>query len=248
MDARSDIFSFGAVLYEMVTAQRPFREAIISRLTDAILHQPPVPPRALNPRISPELERIILKCLEKEPERRYQSAKELSVDLHRLTMPSAAVSAGPTRRARISAGRAVAVSGSALLALFALLAALNIGGWRNRLLGRASTPRIESLAVLPLENLSRDPDQEYFADGMTEALITDLAKISALRVISRTSVMRYMGAPPPLNGRVNYGEGYPANLFLSTQSVREFSVCVPRQAVLRTGRKIEIDCIARVNQ
>jgi TolB-like protein/lipopolysaccharide biosynthesis regulator YciM len=79
-----------------------------------------------------------------------------------------------------------------------VLFALSVGGWRVRLLGRGASPRIESLAVLPLENFSRDPDQEYFADGMTEALITALSKISALKVISRTSVMQYKGVKKPL--------------------------------------------------
>ncbi len=79
-DAKSDIYAAGAVLYEIATGQRPFREALTSRLTDAILHQAPVSPRALNARLSPELERIILKALDKEPEWRYQSARELLVD------------------------------------------------------------------------------------------------------------------------------------------------------------------------
>jgi len=82
--------------------------------------------------------------------------------------------------------------------LLAALVVLNVGGWRERLLGRAAHAQIESLAVLPLTNFSRDPEQEYFADGMTEALITELAQISALRVISRTSVMRYKGTVKPL--------------------------------------------------
>jgi TolB-like protein len=74
-----------------------------------------------------------------------------------------------------------------------LLVGLNVGGWRARLLGRAPSARIGSLAVLPLENLSRNPEQEYFADGMTEALITNLAQISTLKVISRTSAMQFKG-------------------------------------------------------
>ncbi len=85
-----------------------------------------------------------------------------------------------------------------LAALATTVVGLNLGAWRGRLLGRPTSPRIESLAVLPLENLSGDPEQEYFADGMTEALIADLSKISALRVISRTSVMQYKGARKPL--------------------------------------------------
>jgi len=90
------------------------------------------------------------------------------------------------------------ISVVALTILLAAFFGLNVGGWRERLLNRNRTPRISSLAVLPLENFSRDPDQEYFADGMTEALIADLSKISALRVTSRTSVMQYKGVKRPL--------------------------------------------------
>src|SRR4029077_9336826 len=87
----------------------------------------------------------------------------------------------------------------ALVALAAMLTAIYAGGWRDRLLVRPRSPQIRSLAVLPFANLSGDADQDYFADGMTEALITDLGQIQALRVISRTSVMRYKGARKPLD-------------------------------------------------
>ncbi|HEX9254579.1 MAG TPA: protein kinase, partial [Candidatus Angelobacter sp.] len=161
VDGRTDIHAMGAVLYEMATGRRPFTETQTSRLIDAILHQGPVPPRALNARLSPELERIVLKCLEKEPDRRYQSAKELEVDLRRLASPSESSGAYQGRRRHTRA------------------------------------KRIHSLAVLPLVNLA-GPDEEYFAEGMTEALIADLAQIGALKVISRTSVMRYKGTDKPL--------------------------------------------------
>lgn len=96
--------------------------------------------------------------------------------------------------------RAVALAGASVLAFVAVFLALDVAGWRDRLLRRiAPAPRIESIAVLPLENLSHDPAQEYFADGMTEALITNLGKISALRVISRTSVLRFKGTKQPLS-------------------------------------------------
>ena len=94
--------------------------------------------------------------------------------------------------------RPSAYAAAGVLALAAVLFATNPGGWRERLLGRAQLPRIESLAVLPLANLSHDPEQDYFADGMTEALIANLAQVSALRVISRTSVMHYKGTDKTL--------------------------------------------------
>jgi serine/threonine-protein kinase len=194
VDARSDIFSFGAVVYESATGQRPFRDEVVSRLMDAILHQTPVPPRALNPRVSPDLERIVLKCLEKDPSLRYQSAIEVSVDLRRLGTPSA-VAVAKTKPRRTQSRRlrmAIGVCAGAI-SIAALLIALNAGGVRDRLLGKTGAQHIRSLAVLPLDNLSRDPEQEYFADGMTDQLITDLAKISALKVISRTSMMQYKG-------------------------------------------------------
>jgi serine/threonine protein kinase/Tfp pilus assembly protein PilF len=162
VDTRADIYALGAVLYEVVTGNRPFREELSTRLTDDILHKPATPPGQLNPDLPARLEELILKCLEKDPERRYQSAREMMVDLRRLTAPVPRVSAahGPTKSGRQPQG---------------------------------SRKRIRSLAVLPLANLSRDSEQDYFADGMTEALITNLSKIGALKVISRTSSMRYRG-------------------------------------------------------
>ena len=168
VDARSDIYAAGAVLYEMATGQRPFPETQGPRLIDAILNRAPQPPSGLNRRVSPVLENIILKALEKEPENRYQSVKELAVDLRRL-----AAGAG------IDAGRVSTDS-------------------KPRRKRRTRRRRIQSLAVLPLVNLSRDPDQEYFADGMTETLIANLAKLRALKIISRTSAMRYKGTDKSL--------------------------------------------------
>ena len=197
VDARADIYTIGAVLYEMATDRRAFPEGLTSRLMDSILHQPPVAPRAINPRISTQLETIILKCLDKEPNRRYQSATELLVDLRRLESPSSSYPPPPPSVwGRVA--RMTAYGAAGLLTLAMGLAATNVGGLRDRLMGRTRPAHIRSIAVLPLGNLSGDPREEYFADGMTEALITELAQIGGLRVISRTSAMVYKGAKKPL--------------------------------------------------
>jgi TolB-like protein/DNA-binding winged helix-turn-helix (wHTH) protein/Tfp pilus assembly protein PilF len=99
---------------------------------------------------------------------------------------------------RRRASRSAAYAAVVVLALVVVLVGADVGGWRTRLVGHAVAPRIESLAVLPLANLSRDPGQDYFADGMTEALIANLAQVRALRVISRTSVMHYKGTDKTL--------------------------------------------------
>jgi TolB-like protein/Flp pilus assembly protein TadD len=197
VDARTDIHAAGAVLYEMSKGKRPFAEVEPSQLIAAILRRSPQLPRAVNPSVSSELERIIGKCLEKEPENRYQSAKELAVDLRRLGVPSAGTpvrAAEPKRLGRIAKAAPFLV----LLLVAALVIAFYAGGWRDRALRQGVAPPISSLAVLPLVNFSHDPEQDYFADGMTEALITDLAKTAEFRVISRTSVMRYKGTQKPL--------------------------------------------------
>src|SRR5262249_17859432 len=152
-----------------------------------------------NPRISPELANIILKCLEKNPENRYQSAKEIVVDVRRLMTGSAFVVS--VKRATFwgRSRRSLAVVVMALLALLGLLWAFTVSRQRAVGVGRqGGSTRISSLAVLPLDNLSTDPAQEYFTDGMTEELISALAQISSLRVISRTSVMQYKGVHKPL--------------------------------------------------
>jgi len=201
VDARSDIHAIGAVLYEMATGQRAFNGILFSQVIDAILHQPPISPRNLNPEISAELDRIICKCLDKEPAHRYQSAKELLADLRRLTASSARnvvpESLRPTVRIRKKALRYVGLGIGAVLALAVALVALNVRGLRDNLFGRKPV-QIHSIAVLPLSNVSGDPEEEYFADGVTDELITELAQVGELRVISRTSVMAYKGVKKPL--------------------------------------------------
>ncbi len=190
VDARADLYAAGVVLYEVATGKRPFQEKVATALADSILHKPPPPPGRLAPEISSRLEEVILKCLEKDPDRRYQSAAELLVDLRRLgTAEPAASVAGPGQR-RMRSVRPF------LIAL--AVAALAVSGYLvHRHLGPRATPPAGKvmLAVLPFENLSADPDQEYFSDGMTEEMIAQLAQLAPhdLGVIARTSAMHYKG-------------------------------------------------------
>jgi serine/threonine-protein kinase len=192
-DERTDIYAAGTVLYEMATGQPLHREQLVTALIDSILHREPAAPRTRNAAISPDLDRIIVRCLQKPRENRYQSAKELANDLRRLDasveVPRPTTSARHRNRRRLGIFSALVA-----VALTTLLLAPELLRWRDRATDRADRGSVESLAVLPFDNLMGDAQQEYFVDGMHEALIADLAKIGALRVISRTSVMQYRDA------------------------------------------------------
>jgi len=204
VDGRCDIYALGVVLYEMATGRAPFESKASGALIDDILHAPV--PAAKDQEVSPGLKEIILKCLEKDPDHRYQSARELLVDLQRTATASVPIQrvTGTTRAARrvLRQKRGLLLTAASLAVL--MVAAFLAGRWRE--MKRAPQQpaelvvpaRIQSIAVLPLENLSGDPKQEYFADGMTEELIGALTKISSLRVISRTSAMQYKGVHKPL--------------------------------------------------
>jgi serine/threonine-protein kinase len=201
-DARSDIFSFGCVLYEMLSGRRAFARDTSAETLTAILREEPQPLSVPSEAIPYEVEHIVSHCVEKSADERFQSARDLAFHL-RATLASptgarAVPAAPPARRWRRST-----VWGAGTVLVAAVIAAVLFWERRGALPSAAASAAgggspVRSVAVLPLENLSHDPEQEYFADGMTEALITDLAKIKALKVISRTSVMQYKGVKKPL--------------------------------------------------
>jgi serine/threonine protein kinase/Flp pilus assembly protein TadD len=190
VDARSDIFSFGAVLYEMLSGRRAFQgDTKLSTLT-AILREEPKPLSDTVKGLPAELERIVTKALVKAPGDRYQHTDDLLVDLKgALKRLETVVPPQPQRTRPLKLWPALV----AALALGLLVAGYYL--FRERPSGRKT---LSSIAVLPLENLSGDTAQEWFSDGMTESLIAELSKIKALKVISRTSVMRFKKTRKPL--------------------------------------------------
>jgi serine/threonine protein kinase/tetratricopeptide (TPR) repeat protein len=179
---RSDLYCAGLVLYEGATGQRPFHGLPVGVLIETIRHQSPPTPRSLNPALSTGLESIIMKCTEKRPERRFGSANELA---HALRQHGGLSPRGPSIVARRRAPKALWAGLAVLLVGIFLLA------WQMSREARSPAASIRSLAVLPLGNLSGDPEQEYFALGMTEELIAQLSHVRAIRVTSLTSVRRY---------------------------------------------------------
>jgi TolB-like protein/Tfp pilus assembly protein PilF/predicted Ser/Thr protein kinase len=186
LDSRTDLFSFGGVLYEMCTGTLPFRGDSSGVIFDSILNRAVVPPVRLNPDLPGELERIISKCLEKDREVRYQSAAELRADLKRLKRDSESRSLPTTTAPEKPWWRSKAAVGAAMLGVVAVL----IWAATTFFSPRAG---IASIAVLPFVNASNDPNAEYLGDGLTDGLIDRLSNIPKLRVMSHSAVFRYKG-------------------------------------------------------
>jgi eukaryotic-like serine/threonine-protein kinase len=188
LDARTDLFSFGAVLYEMATGRMAFSGNTSAVIFDSILRGAPVSTTRFNPDLPAELQRIISKALEKDRALRYQSAAEMLADLKRLRRDSSSA------RVEIAAEQSHRKKSKTLVWALAAVAALALlaGGaffWRSR----SSSDQITSVAVMPFVNASNDPNSEYLSDGITESLINDLSQLPNLAVMARSSVFRYKG-------------------------------------------------------
>ena len=193
-DGRTDVWALGVLLYELATGARPFSGASVPELLSSILTKPPSPPS----RVPVQLTAVITRCLEKDPARRYQRADEVRAALEAIAAGTAAPwSTWGYRLRRRPTIAAIAAAGTA----FAVLLGLNLGGLRDGLISLLGEEPPIKLAVLPFENLTGDPGQEFLSDGLTDEMIAQLGRLhpQRLHVIARTSSMRYKRRDLPMD-------------------------------------------------
>jgi TolB-like protein len=202
LDWRSDLFSFGVILAEMTSGRHPFRQPSTGETLSAVLREPP----DLSGDIPQGLGDVVRRLLAKRPEDRYESAADVRADLARASS-SAAIVAAPRAHGAPAVWKRLAWSASALGLALAGYLIMTSGLLRPTSGATSAGTVIRSIAVLPLDNYSGDPKQDYFAEGMTDELTANLATISQLRVISRGSVMQFKGKDrpptPDIAGKLN---------------------------------------------
>ena len=216
LDSRTDLFSFGAVLYEMATGKLPFDGNSSAELCSSILRDDPPPVTQINPQTTPGLDPILRKALEKDRELRYQHASDLRADLQRLKRETESVHSvrlASTVTPKASASRAKWI-GPAVIAIVCVGA---LGGWwfmhqraASSQSATSATKTPPSIAVLPFLNASGDKDQEYFSEGLAEELINDLSRVQGLRVVGRASAFKFTGNDDPklVASKLNVGAIY----------------------------------------
>jgi serine/threonine-protein kinase len=200
VDARSDLFSFGAVVFEMLTGRRAFDGDSAASVRAAILEHDPPSVSSLQPLLPPAVDDLVRRCLAKNASERYQTATDVIRELKDIveSIGQARSHAPPKKQPSSTARVWTWVAGILIASLTGFAAWIVAGGFQRSSTRTASGP-IRAVAVLPFENASGDSEQEYFADGTTEQLIFDLARIGGLRVISPASVMHYRKSTKPVS-------------------------------------------------
>jgi TolB-like protein/tetratricopeptide (TPR) repeat protein len=235
VDTRADLFAFGAILYEMASGIRAFRGDSSADVMSAVLKDDPTMLEELKPALPARFTRIVKRCLEKDPHRRVQSAIDLRHELQDLaeelrpgparlpvagaTVPPGAAPASAARRTNKWLWAAVAVAVVGLLGL----GTLEIKRWRESARAPGGTRPIKSLAVLPFENLMRDPSQDFFVYGMQEGIITELVRVGGIDVKSLNAVMKYKGTTLPIRSvarELGVDAVIAGSVLRSNQSVR----------------------------
>ena len=222
IDNRSDIFSFGCILFEVVTGQRPFTGNDHIEILNKLIREPAPPLATLNPDAPPDLQRIVRRCLAKDPDERYQNIKDIAIELKETrrellesgiqsSVPLISSASSEAQTIRLESQRATAESpartsstefivnglkrhktAALAVALLILIGAVAFG-IRSYLHASSTEVAVESIAVIPFVNQNKDPDDDWISDGLTESIINNLTQVPNLKVIARSSVFRYKG-------------------------------------------------------
>jgi serine/threonine-protein kinase len=225
IDHRSDIFSFGCILFEAITGQRPFTGTDHIEILNKLIREPAPLVSTLNPDAPADLQRIVRRCLAKDPDERYQNIKDIAIELKEVrrdmldsgiesSVPLISSASSEAQTIRMESQRATAESSTpsthasfivdglkrhktaAILGALLILIAATAFGIRSYLHARSTEVAVESIAVIPFVNQNKDPDDEWISDGLTESIINNLTQLPNLKVIARSSVFRYKGTDP----------------------------------------------------